>query len=78
MGQARTALSLTAAGSPFPGVPLTLASAQADAGPPRKNARHQRSGDGRSNALGFGPDQAACATNGAWRASSMMNPKRPA
>ena len=53
MGQARTALSLTAAGSPFTGVPLTLASAQADAGPPRKNARHWRSSDGRSNALGF-------------------------
>jgi hypothetical protein len=36
MGQARTALSLTAAGSPFTGIPLTLASAQADAGPHAK------------------------------------------
>jgi hypothetical protein len=33
MGKARTALSLTAAGSPLHGAtPLTLASAQADAG----------------------------------------------
>ena len=54
MGQARTALSLTAAGSPFTGVPLTLASAQADAGPPRKNARHWRSSDGHSVRSGPG------------------------
>jgi hypothetical protein len=43
MGQARTALSLTAAGSPLHGaIPLTLASAQADAGGPTKNARRRR------------------------------------
>ena len=76
MGQARTALSLTAAGSPFTGVPLTLASAQADAGPPRKNAPHWRSSDGHSVGLSVGADQATCATNGAWRDSSMT--KRPA
>jgi hypothetical protein len=60
MGQARTALSLTAAGSPLHGASLSLSR------PPRrtlaahtKNARHRQSGDGHSVRLSIRPDQAA-------------------